>query len=107
MKKLILDIQEIHLSILKSNPPKLAITVNGIVPTGGWQNPELVEYVYVQPPPDGIYDFDFIAEAPQGIVTQALSPILVFHVWDGEVENIKGVRIHSSKGKKEKMLDNA
>lgn len=107
MKKLVLDVTEIQLSILKSNPPKLGITVIGVVPTSHWQNPELVEYIYVQAPPDGIYDFDFIAEPPQGTSMQVLTPILVSHVWDGKIENIKGVRIHFSKGKMEQMLDKA
>lgn len=105
MKKLILGIKNIQLSILKSNPPKLAITVMGVVPTSGWQNPELIEYVYVQPPPDGIYDFDFVAEEPQGKTMQVLTPILVSHIWEGVVEDIKGVRIHSSRGKIEQMMD--
>ena len=107
MKKLVLVVKEIQLSILKSNPPKLAITVIGVVPTSGWQNPELVEYIYVQAPPDGIYDFDFIAEPPQGTSLQVFTPITVSHVWDGKIEDIKGVRIHFSKGKIEQMLVNA
>jgi len=107
MLKLVMSVKEIKLSILKSDPSKLGIYVIGIVPTSGWQNPELAEHIHVLPPADGIYDFDFIAESPQGPVLQVISPILVSHVWEGDVEKIKGVRIHYSGGEKVEMLDTA
>ena len=61
-KKKVLEVQNVKLSILKSFPPKLSITAFGTVPTSGWKDAELIPYVYIQPPPNGIYDYDFVAE---------------------------------------------
>jgi hypothetical protein len=41
------------------------ITASGTVPSAGWSNPQLAPYTYVQAPPDGIYDFDFVATPPK------------------------------------------
>ena len=71
------SVNKVELALLKSKPPKLSIKADGEVPTGGWSAGELVPRVYVQPPPDGIYDFDFVAEPPppDRVVTQAFTPI--------------------------------
>ncbi len=104
MERKILQVDRIELVLLKSNPPRLVIIADGTVPTMGWREPRLVEYVYIQPPPDGIYDFDFVAEAPEELVPQVLQPITTCHVRLGNVDEIKGVRIHASSNTKEEHL---
>ncbi|MDQ3185105.1 MAG: hypothetical protein M3Q16_01300 [Pseudomonadota bacterium] len=104
MKK-ILEVTEVKLAILESFPPQLRISASGNVPTGGWSNPRLVPYIYIQPPPDGIYDFDFVADPPEGIATQVISPIEVVHVWKDLPDRLKGVRIHASQNSKTALLE--
>ena len=67
---------------------------------------ELVARVYVQPPPDGIYDFDFVAEPPPAdrVVTQAFAPISAERVLESVPNGLRGVRIHAASNQKEAML---
>lgn len=60
----LLEVNKVNLTILKSNPPQLSMTVFGSAPTLGWSNAQLSPYLYLLPPKDGIYDFDFVACPP-------------------------------------------
>lgn len=100
----ILEVTEIKLAVLKSFPPQLSIDASGRVSTGGWSNPQLKPHVYVRPPEDGIYDFDFVADRPGGIVPQIVSPIHAGHVMKTFPETLKGVRIHASQNSKTALL---
>lgn len=99
----VLEISAIHLALLESFPAKLQITVAGTVPSPGWSNPQLVPYTYVQAPPDGIYDFDFVATPPQGIVTKVVTPIRVRTTVPAT--GVKGVRIHAALNVKEALIE--
>lgn len=88
------EITEIQLALLKSSPVRLQITVFALLPSPGWSNPQLVPYTYVQAPPDGIYDFDFVATPPQAIVKQLITPIRM--QTEVPAAGIKGVRIHAA-----------
>ncbi len=72
----ILRIKTVDLSIEKTNPPRLKIFAYGEARSLGFTEPTLIPYVYVMPPPDGIYDFDFAATPPGGIAGQVVTPIL-------------------------------
>jgi hypothetical protein len=100
--QLVLEVTEVDLAILESNPPQLQIAAKGNVSTPGWSNPKLVPYVYIQAPPDGIYDFDFVAIPPSNIVPQVITPISVTLVQ--LAEGARGVRIHASTNSKEALL---
>ncbi|MBA4141819.1 MAG: hypothetical protein H0X43_02195 [Nitrosospira sp.] len=100
----ILEVIEVELAVLESFPPKLRITAAGTVRTGGWSNPRLEPYVHIQAPPDGIHDFDFVADRPEGIVTQVISPIAAVYTWENFPEGVKGVRVHASENSKTAWL---
>ncbi|MEP6606048.1 MAG: hypothetical protein ABJA60_08005, partial [Nitrosospira sp.] len=100
----ILEIINVHISILESFPPQLRIVASGNVPTESWSDPRLVPYIYIQPPPDGIYDFDFVADPPEGVVAQVISPIDAVYAWKSFPEGLKGVRIHASQNSKTALL---
>jgi hypothetical protein len=99
------EVTEVHLAVLESFPPKLRITAAGTVPTGGWSNPALQPYIHIQPPPDGIYDFDFVADPPTGPAPQVISPIQATYTWEALPEGVKGVRVHASQNAKTVLLD--
>ena len=103
-KKKVLEVQDVKLSILESFPLQLSITALGTVPTPGWKDAELIPYVYIQPPPDGIYDYDFVAEPPDQAVPPVITPI-----WANKLEplpdDLKGVRVHGSLNSKVALLD--
>ncbi len=106
-KSKVYDVKNIKLSVLKSNPPKLSIVAQGSVPSGGWSDPGLIPYIYIQAPPDGIYDFDFVATPPDGPATQAFADIKVSHTLETFPNSLKGVRIHTSQNKLVSLLTGA
>ncbi len=105
MQTKIYSVDDVQLAILKTFPPTLRIVATGLVTTGGWSDPQLVPYVYVSPPADGIYDFDFIARPPAGIAIQVILPITAAYHWRGYPQELIGVRIHASSGSLEEMLN--
>ncbi|WP_033036851.1 hypothetical protein [Pseudomonas sp. GM102] len=93
----VLKVVDVDLKLLKSNPPQLHISAIGLVGSAGWTNPRLEPRFYIQFPPDGIQDFDFVADPPKGIVIQPVLPIAASELWENPPLNIlKGVRIHSA-----------
>lgn len=101
----ILEVTGVQLEVLESFPPKLRITASGTVRTGGWSNPALMPHIHIQPPPDGIYGFDFVANPPEEVATQVISPIEVTDRWENLPEDVKGVRIHASNNSETALLD--
>src|SRR5690242_19386862 len=100
----ILEITEVRLAVLESFPPQLQITASGTVPTTGWSNPRLNPHIHIQAPPDGIYGFDFVADPPEEVAAQVISPIEVTDVWENLPEDVKGVRIHALQNSKTVLL---
>lgn len=100
----IMEVTEVKLAVLKSHPPKLAIHASGLVPTGGWSKPQLIPVETLIAPGDGIYDFNFVAERPTGIVPQHVSPIKADYVMEAFPETLKGVRVNASRNSKTEML---
>lgn len=93
----VMKVVDVDLKILKSNPPQLHISAIGLVNSGGWTNPRLEPRVYIQFPPDGIQDFDFVADPPQGAAIQVILPIDASKLWkDPPLDKLKGVRVHSA-----------
>ena len=100
----VLSVEEVRLAILKSNPPQLSIFARGTVRTGGWTNPELVEVIYIVPPADGIYEYEFVATPPTGPATEALTPIEAETVRHSIPPELKGVRVKAETNSKEAKL---
>jgi hypothetical protein len=101
----ITEVIDIQLAVLESDPLQLNITAKGNVSSSGWTNPELVPFVYVVPPQDGIYDFDFLAIPPEEVSAPVITPIEVTHRLNPLPSNLKGVRIHATQNNKVAMLD--
>jgi hypothetical protein len=100
----IAQIDSVSVSLIKTNPPQLKIDAQGQAASPGWTNPTLSPRVYVQPPPDGIWDFDFVATPPSGVVPQVLTPISAGLVLKEIPTGMKGVRVHSKSNSKEAKL---
>ena len=96
----ILEVQGISV-VLDNNPPVFIIKSSGNVTSSGWKNPELVPHSFEQPPPDGIYDFDFVAESPSDISLPVVMPIETELNQRQIPSNLKGIRIHASTNTKE------
>jgi len=104
-KSKIYRVDAVQLTVLESYPPKIRIKAYGLVPTGGWSAPELIPYVYIIPPVDGIQDFDFAAQPPPDAAIQVLRPIEASHVIENTAPSwLRGVRVHASSNNKEALL---
>lgn len=95
MSQNVSSVKTVCFSINKSNPPQLSVSASGAVNSSGWNGGALLPRVYVLPPQDGIQDFDFVAEAPTGIVLWKKSAIsgdggVVLESW------MKGARVHAA-----------
>jgi hypothetical protein len=101
----IYSMESIRVSLLKTNPPLIQIDAVGWVNSTGWSDGHLVPRVYANPPADGIFDFDFAAVPPSGIVIWVFCRIAATTVWtNGDVSQVKGVRIHAATGSMEALL---
>ena len=98
------EITAVRITKYRSDPPKLAIEVDALVPTSGYADPELVEYIYVHPPLDGIYELDFYATPPSGPAVQVISPISAKYVMEPMPEQLKGVKVYASNNNKVALL---
>lgn len=101
----VFEVSEVELAILESFPPKLRIAARGTVPTAGWTNPRLEPFIFIQPPPDGIYEFEFVADPPEGPVSQVITPVEAVYVWENIPDGLKGVRVHAAQNSKTALLD--
>ncbi len=105
MSQKVLLTNDVELAILKSNPPQLSISAIGSVTTSGWTNGQLIPYVYVKPPEDGIYEFDFVADPPKDYALQVISPITASYIMEQIPDELKGVRVYSSTNNIEEKLE--
>ena len=97
-KEKILEVQDISV-ILEGDPPVLSIKASGTVTSSGWKSPELVPHSFDPPAPDGIYDFDLVAEPSSGIDLPVVMPIEAELKLEQIPNNLKGIRIHAQNSK--------
>ena len=104
MKHVISSVQSAKVTFLKGDPLVMVVTALGTVNSSGWTGGILVPHVYVTQPEDGIQDFTFMADAPDGIRT--------FGFVDGfggigempYVPWMRGIRVHAAEGSIEVKL---
>src|SRR5688572_17476960 len=68
----------------------------GTVTSSGWTNPVLSPRIYVRPPPDGIWEFDFVATEPTGPTTDPLVDLSAKIEWPvpyGSSPPPRGIRV--------------
>jgi hypothetical protein len=99
--QLILEITAIDTVREAGVPPQVRSTVYGTVPSTGWVQPRLAPYTYAQAPPDGIYEFDFVAFPPQGGAARVIAPIRATVLWP---QRAHGIRVYASTNAQESVL---
>jgi hypothetical protein len=104
--ELVYSVESVELALDKSNPPQLEIHAKGTARTPGYTNPTLSEIIYVTPPADGMYEYDFVATRPGGMVPQVLVPIEASTTRSSIPKELKGVRVKSATNTAEAMLPN-
>jgi hypothetical protein len=77
--------------------PMTFLVAHGQVSSSGWSAPQLAPRYYVVPPADGMWDIDFIADAPSGIVLTVNLPVSASRLIEVPAW-FKGVRVHAEQG---------
>jgi hypothetical protein len=85
----------------------IIITASGTVLSPGWTQGSLTPHHQIQPPPDGIYEFDFTAETPAAAAGPVALPISTTHAWPNLPDDATGIRIHSATNSRLKLLSTA
>ncbi|CCE98518.1 hypothetical protein SFHH103_04027 (plasmid) [Sinorhizobium fredii HH103] len=102
---------ELSLRITTTKAPWLLIAARGRVSSTGWHEAQLVAYMYLTPPADGVQEFDFIARKPDAgnVQLPVLSPIStelelpnvdVENYWGSSVP-LRGIRVYAVSNRKE------
>jgi hypothetical protein len=99
----IVSVQAIQFSTSPLLPSFIAIAASGQVETSGWTSTRLLPRFYIGNPPDGIWDFDLVADAPIGLVADVLLPVAALQTLDS-IPGIKGIRVHGEKNFVESLI---
>ncbi len=62
----------------------------------------MIPYTYVQAPPDGIYDFDFVATPPAVVMDKVITPIRLRT--ELPAAGVRGIRVHAALNVREALL---
>jgi hypothetical protein len=89
---------------LRGNPPQLAVSTHGIAPTRGWSQPRLVPREYHEPPEDGVMEYDFVADPPDGKLPRTVTPLSSSFFTCPIPDWVKGVRIIAAKNSETMFL---
>ena len=106
MNKQALSILTVDVNSYKTQPPLLVINTSAEMSHDGHGRAFLIQRVYVTPPADGIWDFDFVAEYPDDTVFADVLTVAIAEPfsWKDFPEEIKGVRIHGSLNNKKALI---
>lgn len=95
MSELVREIVEVNAGIDgDEDNPVLVVEVEGLAPTIGWTNVRLEPHVYINPPDDGVQDFDLVGDRPSDAGADALADVEA--AWEGPLQDwCIGVRVHA------------
>jgi len=78
----------------RQEPGTAVIRATGTVTTSGWSNPNLSPVIYVVPPKNGIWEYQFVAESPGGSITNpVITELTTPEVSIDLRKKLKGVRV--------------
>ncbi|RRA98758.1 hypothetical protein [Larkinella rosea] len=106
MKNKALTVLSVDLNSYKTHPPLLVISASAEMAHGGYLRAYLVPYVYITPPIDGIWDFDFVGEYPDNGVRTDVITIAIAEpfLWKDYPRGVRGIRIHGSLNKLTRLI---
>ena len=102
--ELIYELTVLEAHIHKTNPPRLHVKATGNASSGGHTNPRLERRVYVKFPEDGIQEYDFLIDVPEGPSSDDIKSHTVEDQWEDFPKELKGVRVYGKTNSMEKIL---
>jgi len=88
---------EAHFSTL--NPQALHITASAKASSSSHSKPRLVRRIYVAFPNDGIQEYDFFIDVPDGPIIEEFKTHTATHSWIGFTPELKGIKVISKTNK--------
>ncbi len=99
--ELIYAVTAVVVHIHKSNPQRLHVTATGNASSGSQSNARLERRIYVVFPADGIQEYDFLIDVPDGPTTADIKSHTVSDTWESFPVELKGVRVYANSGNME------
>ena len=99
------SITRLNIALVGSDPPGLAIRVEGEVPALGWRGFTLDHPIYIARPPDGVYEAEMIGEPPAGRAGRAAVPFSHHEIWVPVPADLTGLRVRAATNDMVAMLD--
>jgi hypothetical protein len=90
--KFVLGVSSVDLRKVAMNKEIVLIHATGHTNSAVWHNVRLEPKRYIQPPPDGIWDFAFVGD-PTGAVLDVIAPVTADYVWKDFPPDLQGVRV--------------
>jgi len=90
----LLSVQSVELYVQQTPQPSLTVVVSGSAATPGYTNIRLNSLEDVLSP-DGIFDLEFVGDAPEQIVPQVIVPASASFVITQDVDRILGVLVQA------------
>jgi hypothetical protein len=100
----VLDVSSVDLREIAMNKVVVLIHATGHTRTAVWHNVRLEPRMYVQPPPDRIWDFAFVGD-PTGAVLEMIAPVSADYIWKDFPLDLVGVRIFAETDMIEKRFE--
>lgn len=107
MEENILSIVQVDTVLTGIEPHTLEIFAYGLTRTSGWTNGRLVPHIYLTPPADGVYGFDFVANIPdvelsadsrvRDLGGDFVRGVTAIHTWINFPENLVGVKVFAQR----------
>ena len=102
--ELIYEVTKVQVHIHKTNPPEFHVTANGNANSGSQSNARLERRIYVDFPQDGIQEYDFYIDVPEGPTTDDIKEHTVSDTLVSFPDELKGARVYAKKNKIEEKL---
>ena len=91
----------------RTTEERFFIVASGSVPTSGWRDGALHPRIYIRPPEDGMWDWDFTASPPNGIAADVISQVNAQSAEFPPPAWMRGVRVHASTNSIDAFVDEA
>ena len=99
------SITRLNIALVRTDPPGLAIRVEGEVAARGWSGFALDHPIYIAPPPDGIYEAEMTGVPPPGAARPAAVRFSHHEIWAPVPDDFTGLRVRAATNEMVAILD--